>query len=151
MFEQRNIVYLTNYRFKNNKIQNVYILILSVIDNNLICLVKTSTQQYINIRGLKVKCIKEQNISKAFYIPPSQKIGESNYHFPDHTYIYFNQTIKHKTADEINQNCSKIELKDKMVKEIFIDLLYCSIHSKQLKPSVLERFENYLENEIKKE
>lgn len=36
MFEQRNIIYLTKYRFKNNKTQNVYILILSVLKDNFI-------------------------------------------------------------------------------------------------------------------
>lgn len=147
MFEQRNILYLTDYRFKNKNIQNIYILVLEVLENDLICLVKTSTRQYVDDFNVEPGCIKNGN-SKAYYIPSSKIIGESNYSFPDHTFIYFNSTIKHKFIPEIEMNCTKIELVDKMLKDVFIDIIYCSIHSGYLNPLVLKRFENYLDNEL---
>jgi len=147
MFEQRSILYLTNYRFKNNNVQNVYLLILEVLENNLICLVKTSTKQYISDSDIESGCIKKGN-SRAYYMSSSRIVGESNYSFPDHTFIYFNSTIKHKVIPEIETNCAKIDLLDKMLKNVFVDIIYCSIHSGHLKPHILERFEKYLEDEF---
>ena len=138
MFSPANILHISNYDFEDGKSpsKNKYLLVIQNFDNMSIVVSLTSSKDYVPDSVLAEGCIKNDEMCiHCFHFPQDKVIGICGYSFAKNTYVYIERNIQTKEISHLKSKYRKdggIQVKDKMLPEIYLEFLKCIEKGKQV-------------------
>lgn len=150
-----NILHFDKFDFLDGKEDKdkkgrLLVVLQEEMDGEIVFATATSTFK-IPIENLKHKCVKPNNKYFRGYLFAKDIIvgGNLNYKFDLDSYVHLNNnpSVFHKTTTYIKETYfdkKRIEFKDVLIKEEYVDFIYCVYHS----PHIKNKLKKYLNGEL---
>ena len=150
MYSKKDIIYIIEYDFKNGEpIKPRYLIVIDINGEESLVLSVVTSKDYVPEHLLNHGCVVEtdRNIHCHIFLK-EVVIGERGFSFPNNSFIYINNSsvFDDNISTLTEKYREKIEVKDCMLNQDFIDLIYCIYKSKYISRGIKRKIGATLED-----